>query len=1298
MPHTRYLPSVWWLAGLPLLTGGLLAASPVGAQRYFEDVLPQALGQSLAFRGGAAGDYDNDGRIDFFVQLTDDSRIGLLHGEGLGRLRIVRPGLPDKPVRVGGLFGDYDGDGDLDLFAPSGTVEMPRYDVLLRNDRGSFVDVALAAGLIDSLPSTAALWLDYDVDGHLDLYVGHAVSPKDTVTRPELRNRLHRNLGDGTFADVTAAAGLDVQLHPKLGGSYWGMAANDFDSDGWPDLYVSVRRARNRLFLSDGQGGFVDETTAELGGAPEENSLGVAVGDIDNDGDLDLFQAVASDQTVLDVRAPISDISPDLTNPQRSRLLLNLGGAEFLDITEGAGVNFDDDLLEAAFADIDNDGDLDLLTSPGNLLVNEGEGTFADSTARSADVVTYVSFADYDRDGFPDYLDASAVLSNGLLKRNSRLEPDNHWLVVELVGTRSNRNGVGARVIASTGMGSQTRELRAGWGHNQDEMVAHFGFGSQPRVEQLEICWPSGQLDVLTDIPCDQRIRVVEAQGTYYPVESVVWITPPPAALVVGSTSQINAVVRPALFERQARVSRVTADLSALGGPDAVPLGEVGDGAYRLALELTPSDPGAKQLSVLIEQTTSVGPRWSRLVGDVVVFPGGDMPVWHGAPESWEAERSGRVEELDLTQGSLVYRGDVAAAIQVRKTFSPWKVVFRPGKPVPRQGYEMLRFAFHPGDISLETGASLSVALVPGKATGLLDLVDAQLREWQVVEIPLYPTAKDEPIEAISFAGTFGGRFFLDAIELIATVLPDSDLPVFVEALHDGWAVRSEWMLNLSRDLAYDTSPDWSPGGQRVAFCSARDSDWEIHVVDATGANLVNLTRNPGVDAVPVWSPDGTRIAFYSYRDGYDAVWVMNADGSDPVELAACGDYSERDRPISWSPDGRRIAFRSERDGNYEIYVMEADGANPANLTVHPGRDNNPSWSPDGTRIAFDSDRGGDHQIYVMNADGSDPVNVTTHPGFPTGPDWSPDGRKIAFVARREGNQEIYAIESDGSDPVNLTNHPADDSFPSWSPDGSRMVFESDREGNREIYVLEAGNTENVTVEPASVAGLQDRICLQVQTEESGQWRVVCQPQSPLDVTGYHALHFAFHPGGAVAPQRASLRVGTSQGEIDLLAAALEDRRIDLEVRDWQAVELPLKLFHSEGPIGTIAFSGDITGTFYLDDIRLVKATPTITAVVEEQASRLPTAFSLSQNYPNPFNPVTTIRFTLPTPAQVDLSLYNLLGQHVATLVSGLREAGVHALRWDGRDDGGVELASGVYLYRLQAGARVETRKLLLLR
>jgi hypothetical protein len=157
---------------------------------------------------------------------------------------------------------------------------------------------------------------------------------------------------------------------------------------------------------------------------------------------------------------------------------------------------------------------------------------------------------------------------------------------------------------------------------------------------------------------------------------------------------------------------------------------------------------------------------------------------------------------------------------------------------------------------------------------------------------------------------------------------------------------------------------------------------------------------------------------------------------------------------------------------------------------------------------------------------------------------------------------------------------------------------------------------------------------------------------------------------------------------------------IDMDTKTWQVVEISLDSLHLSEPIESLQFTGKLEGTFYLDDLRLVATPPppVPTAVLEDYTSSRPQRFTLDQNFPNPFNSSTVIRFELPQSGEVELAVYNLAGQKVATLLAGAREAGGYTVNWDGRDQGEKTLASGIYLYRLQAGAQVETRKLLLLR
>ncbi|MBT4499160.1 MAG: T9SS type A sorting domain-containing protein [Gemmatimonadetes bacterium] len=583
----------------------ILLVGPSDGQTVFMDVTDQAdISRRIQGRATTFGDYDNDGWPDLFIAETN--RLRLYHNEGDGIFAegnaAIQAEISPKEKGSGALFGDYDNDGDLDLFVPFGNFSslQREMNMLLRNDRGVFVNVAEEAGLTDALPTDNAIWLDYDRDGHIDLYTGNlAFQPDD----PTVRNKLYRNEGDGTFTDATEAAGLNIELHPRFGGTHGGMAAGDFNDDGWPDLYVAVFGDRNRLFLNDGAGGFVDVTTNQIGDPGEVS--GIAVGDINNDGDLEIFQGAGRSSGSEDI-------------PFRSLLLLNLGEGAFLDVTESVGLpGLTSNPAGVNMADVDNDGDLDLLTaSPHFLFLNDGNGVFADSTAFSGiggRVAFTVSFASYDLDGFLD-----VVFGAGGLWRNRG--NGNHWLRVELVGVESNRNGIGARLLATSGALQQMREMLGGLGYNQDELVAHFGMGSHTLVDELEIRWPSGRVDVLTDVPADQKIRVIEGRGEWYPTPSTVWTVEPPQQMIYGREVNFVTEVRPALFEPRAEITSVTADLSSLGGLEAVSLEDLGDGTYRLETRFAVGGSAElRDVEVFIEQVTPLGPHWIKLSRNIEV-------------------------------------------------------------------------------------------------------------------------------------------------------------------------------------------------------------------------------------------------------------------------------------------------------------------------------------------------------------------------------------------------------------------------------------------------------------------------------------------------------------------------------------------------------------------------------------------------------------------------------------------------------------------------------------------------------
>ena len=234
------------------------------------------------------------------------------------------------------------------------------------------------------------------------------------------------------------------------------------------------------------------------------------------------------------------------------------------------------------------------------------------------------------------------------------------------------------------------------------------------------------------------------------------------------------------------------------------------------------------------------------------------------------------------------------------------------------------------------------------------------------------------------------------------------------------------WLKNA---LAFNTG--------RIVFSSFRDGNPEIYVMDADGGNQENLTNHPAYDTQPDWSPDGRKIAFVSRRDGGGAsqIHVMDADGKNVIRLT---DGPGQKNDPDWSPDGQKIAFAVD-DLVDHIDVMDADGNNREKLEDQA---RNPSWSPDGGTIAFLSSRDGGNEIYLIGAGGQGLKRVT-HDLKPKGDaSFSPDGRRIAYVvAENHGPGQIYVVGVDGKNRMRLTHNEENNWGPAWSPDGRSIAY-----------------------------------------------------------------------------------------------------------------------------------------------------------------------------------------------------------------------------------------------------------------
>ncbi|HKW65101.1 MAG TPA: CRTAC1 family protein [Candidatus Acidoferrum sp.] len=496
-------------------------------------------------------DYNQDGFLDaFFVNSgytpffhpAKPPQPALYRSNGDGTFTDVtqKAGISaDGTFFFGVAVADFDNDGYPDLYMTG-----YRHSVLYHNNRdGTFTDVTAKAGVgDDGAWATAAGWFDYDRDGKLDLLVtnyvqfdvDHPVSCGEN--KPGFRAychpdsfsgtsaRLYHNNGNGTFTDVTKSAGL-----VNNDGKSLAVVLADLNGDGWPDIFIANDTQRNFLYLNNHDGTFRDVSYTSGAGFSEEGlpeaGMSADAADVRNLGIYDLY---------------VSHLDFQL-----NRYYRNNGDGTFTDATIPSGLaqtNYLNSSFGARFFDFDNDGWRDLLVINGHILDNiplyhpdvtyaeekrlyrnTGNGRFVDATMtqdasfRAPRVGRGLAVGDYDNDGWPDFL----VSNNGeeaQLFRNdggSRQVPNrNHWLGVHLVGTKSNRDAIGAQLKLVAGDFASYDQAKGGMSYcsAQDPRI-YFGLGSHAHVDLLEITWPSGAREVLRDFPADQIVTIEEGKG-----------------------------------------------------------------------------------------------------------------------------------------------------------------------------------------------------------------------------------------------------------------------------------------------------------------------------------------------------------------------------------------------------------------------------------------------------------------------------------------------------------------------------------------------------------------------------------------------------------------------------------------------------------------------------------------------------------------------------------------------------------------------------------------------------------------
>lgn len=492
--------------------------------------------------GAAFFDYNNDNYLDIYLvngaALTENkpdvlptNHLYRNNRDGTFTDATLESDTGDTGYGIGCCVADYDNDGNKDLFITNFGENILYHN----NGDGTFTDVSQQAGIADeSRFSAGCAFADYNNDGWLDLIVINYVMlnledapdcsqggipaycrPEDFEPAPD---HLYRNNGDGTFTNVTQDAGIN--LHGRGLGVVW----TDIDNDGWLDLYIANDRHANFLYHNNGDGTFTE--LGELHGIARnehgdaESSMGIDTADYDNDGDLDIILTHYQAETNTLYQNDGKGVFWDITAQSR------LGEPTLLPLAWGTN-----------FVDIDNDGWLDLFFAnghlddnigkleevgvykqPNQLFYNQGNGLYTDISSKSGDGLQIEKssrgsvFGDYDNDGDLDLLIMNIDDTPDLLRNDT--PPQNNWLSIKLIGKKSNRDAIGAKVTLQFGDKTRLIEVKSGGSYlSQNQFRLQVGLGTAEKVDRLVIKWQNGVQEIIENFKSNQWLTIEEGNG-----------------------------------------------------------------------------------------------------------------------------------------------------------------------------------------------------------------------------------------------------------------------------------------------------------------------------------------------------------------------------------------------------------------------------------------------------------------------------------------------------------------------------------------------------------------------------------------------------------------------------------------------------------------------------------------------------------------------------------------------------------------------------------------------------------------
>lgn len=1346
-------------------------------------------------QGVTWADYNNDGFQDVYVTNGDAGakQGNLLYlNNGNETFTQITSGeiVTDAFISTGATWGDYDNDGDLDVYVATteDNTSGPKANCLYSNDGdGTFTKITSTAGapVTDQEFSCAPVWGDYNNDGHLDLFVKNGWFNKQP-------NSLYRSDGDATFTDITGISLVSTatDVASFIAGASW----VDYDMDGDLDLYTcSGSGANNLLWRNDGGEVFTKLALFDTG-----DSQACSWGDYDNDGDQDLFisnygEDQFSPEANFLYRNDGSDTFVRITSGAFGTDIKFSQGSAWGDIDNDGDL----DLY------VGNDGDAG--TYPSDLYINNGDGTFTKNTttvaATQSGYIYGLAMGDFNNDGFLDifaarqgqnYLYKNVEISNG---------NTNHWIKFKLVGTTSNSAGIGAKIkvratINSTET-SQWREISGQTGFaSQNSLIAHFGLGDATIIAEVRVEWPSGTVQTLTNVSVDQLLTITEGatsesitltspnggeDWTVGSLQEITWSSSGTSGTVDLEYSTNNGsnwttiesstdddgsynwtIPNAPSTECLVRVTDTDGDPSdesnatfTISAPASITVtspngGEDWQVGSSQTITWTSENTSG---NVHIEYSTDNGSLWSDVIASTI----------DDGTQSWTIPND--VSTLCLVRVSDT-DGDPSDVSDAVFTISavPEITVTAPNGGEDWQVGSSQTITW----TSVNTSGNVKIEYSTDNGGAWTDIVASTLddgtHEWMIPAAPSTqclikitdtdgsPSDQSDAvftisaIPAITITAPNGGETWAaTTIETITWTSVNTSGNVKLEYSTNNGGAWTDIIASTADDGSHNWTIPVAPSTECLVRVSDTDgdpsdvSDAVFTITAEPGDPVTDLTASVSVDNILLeWSPLVDVTTYNVYRGtSYDFVPDF-AGGTNRIATNITDEDTE-EAGVQWTDTGNGADVVGDLNNNYFYRVTGSSGVETqqSNLAgefdiqfeATSGTDINelvvilntqnglsPILQAEDLAQAIPNctdvyrwDATGQGQIghpkgvpfenfdilpgypYIVNVTAN---TIWTHAGtysMPTFDLVTTSGTDINHIGVPFEKSSLTTAEALGDDILDCTD------VYYWDVVGQGQVGHPVGTPVQDFAVSAAHpyyvNVTSASTWPSGGAGAQASLA-------SGNLQKSDRSSSPVGNNVPHTAFGKFASTGEFGNLTLTAWIQGREDEIvteSSVGAGLDQSYWWIGVGNfpsaWKIGEtLHVEIRTDAGVlVGKTELKLTNAGSDQAPELNLQ-----VISEVALQDGALPENYKLYANYPNPFNPQTTIAFDLPQQDQVRLEIYDLRGVLVKSILNKKLQAGRHQVLWDGTDMTGRLMASGLYFYKLTANEFVETRKMIL--